>query len=308
MRKEISDHFASRRIMILVSLIAVAGVSAIYVAGMTIRDTVAFAEDGAEFVFLRLFTTSGANLPPFTSFLGFLGPLVGLAVGFDAVNGERARGTLSRILSNPIHRDAVLNGKFLAGVFAVSIMLLSLTLLVAGMGLQLIGVPPTSEEMARILAYTTLTIVYVSFWLAVSILFSVYFRQASTSALAGIAVWLFASVFMPLIAGMAADAAVPLQENPTALEILAHERIRQGISRISPTALYYEAAASILSPHVRSLGLVLIEQIEGAVAGPLPLVQSILNIWPHATGLVAGTLVCFAVAYVGFMRQEIRAG
>ncbi|HHE73305.1 MAG TPA: ABC transporter permease, partial [Chloroflexi bacterium] len=53
--------------------------------------------------------------------------------------------------------------------------------------------------------------------------------------------------------------------------------------------------------------LVLPFQLEGALLGnPLPLRQSLALIWPHFTGLVAGTILLFAVGYVLFQRQEIR--
>ena len=39
---------------------------------------------------------------------------------------------------------------------------------------------------------------------------------------------------------------------------------------------------------------------------PLPLGQSLLLIWPNLTGLIAGTILLFALTYVLFQRQEIR--
>ena len=68
-------------------------------------------------------------LPSFIALLGFLIPLVAIAIGFDAINGEFNRRTLSRVLAQPIYRDALLLGKFLAGLLALSIGLLSLWLL-----------------------------------------------------------------------------------------------------------------------------------------------------------------------------------
>src|SRR5690606_33164971 len=121
--------------------------------------------------------TTDGSLPSLIQFLGFLGPLAGLALGFDAINGEWSRRTLSRVMAQPIHRDAVINGKFLAGVAALGLIVVVLGLLVAGLGLRLIGVPPTGEEAMRILVFLVLTIVYVGFWLALSILFSLSFRQ-----------------------------------------------------------------------------------------------------------------------------------
>jgi len=40
---------------------------------------------------------------------------------------------------------------------------------------------------------------------------------------------------------------------------------------------------------------------------PLSLGQSILLIWPHITSLVSLSAICFAISYVLFMKQEIRA-
>ncbi|MGB9521764.1 MAG: ABC transporter permease, partial [Anaerolineales bacterium] len=46
----------------------------------------------------------------------------------------------------------------------------------------------------------------------------------------------------------------------------------------------------------------------GAVMGsPLPLRQSLLLIWPQFTGLISITILLFALGYVLFQRQEIRA-
>ena len=44
-----------------------------------------------------------------------------------------------------------------------------------------------------------------------------------------------------------------------------------------------------------------------AVASILPFDQSVLIIWPQIVALIAATAICFGLAYVAFMRQEIRA-
>ncbi|MDI3535175.1 MAG: type transport system permease protein [Thermosediminibacterales bacterium] len=304
--KELADHLSGKRFMILSLLVMAACMAALYVAASTIRASV--GRDELDFVFLKLFTTSGSSLPfSFISFVSFLGPLVGLTMGFDAINGERDRRTLSRILSQPIYRDALINGKFIAGVAVIAIMIFSLGFTVAGLGLIVIGVPPTIEEILRILAYLVLSVIYISFWLGLSMLFSVYFRQTSTSALASIAVWLFLAVFAGLLAGMVADSIYPVTDSADVDQILLNTRLHQNLSRISPTNLYDEAITTLLNPSVRTLGPVLLQQAIGAIEGPLSFGQSLLLIWPHVVGLIAAVLVCFAVAYIVFMRQEIRA-
>src|SRR5215475_6029338 len=110
MLKELSDHLTSVRMRVLEWLVVLVALAALYGAIQEIRDTT--AED--PFLFLKLFTTSRAQFPfTFASFLTILVPLVAIGMGFDAVNGEHNRRTLSRILSQPIYRDALLFGKFL---------------------------------------------------------------------------------------------------------------------------------------------------------------------------------------------------
>jgi ABC-2 type transport system permease protein len=65
---------------------------------------------------------------------------------------------------------------------------------------------------------------------------------------------------------------------------------------------------ALLQPEVRSLGILLPIQLDGAILGaPLPFAQSLLLIWPQLTGLIAGSILLFALAYILFQRQEIRA-
>src|SRR4030042_1140696 len=113
-RKELADHLASMRFFILFILVLLAAVYATYVATQTIRGAVGTT---TEFVFLRIFTTSGEALPfSFLSFLALFIPIISIALGFDAINSERSSGNLSRLLSQPIYRDSVVNGKFLGGL------------------------------------------------------------------------------------------------------------------------------------------------------------------------------------------------
>jgi len=305
-RKEFADNLLGSRFMILAGLVLVTTLAGLYVAAQTIRSNVGTGVFD-EFVFLKLFTTRGEQLPSLVSFLVFFTPLVGLALGFDAINGEESRRTLSRLMAQPIHRDAVINGKFVAGLLTIALMLAVLGLLVSGLGLRMIGVPPSGEEVGRLLAFFVVTLLYVAFWLSLSILFSVRFRQASTSALAGIAVWLFFALFGSLFADLLANALAPVGESATVAAQLRHETVRLWLQRVSPAFLYSEAVAALLDPQMRHLGLVLITEYVGAVPGSLPLSQSLLLIWPHVTLLVGATLAVFCISYILFMRREVRA-
>jgi ABC-2 type transport system permease protein len=90
--------------------------------------------------------------------------------------------------------------------------------------------------------------------------------------------------------------------------MLAQAQLELALTRLSPNTLYAEAMVAMLNPAVRSLGLILPIQLQGAVLGaPLPLAQSLLLIWPNLTGLIAATILLFALGYILFQRQEIRA-
>ncbi len=301
--KETADHLTGVRMQILEILGFLTAVGAVYAAVNTLRATV--GED--PFLFLKLFTTARDPLPAFVAFLGFLTPLVAIALGFDAVNGEFNRRTMSRVLAQPIYRDALLLGKYLAGLITLAVVLTAIWLLVAGLGLIFLGVPPGGEEVGRGLVFLVATLAYGGVWLGLAMVFSVVFRQPATAALASIAVWLFFTVFWGIIAEVLAQGLRPIRYGFPE-EALAQLQLELALSRISPNTLYAEIVLAILNPAVRALGPVLPAQLQGAILGtPLPLSQSLLLIWPHLTGLVAAVILLFALSYVLFQRQEVRA-
>jgi ABC-2 type transport system permease protein len=297
--KELSDHLTSVRMRVLEWLVVLFALAALYGAIQQIRDTT--AED--PFLFLKLFTTAREPLPfTFVSFLSILVPLIAIGMGFDAVNGEHNRRTLSRILSQPIYRDALLFGKFLAGLFTLSVSLIALWLLVIGLGLLLLGLPPSGEELARAFIFLLVTIAYAGVWLALAMLFSIIFRSPATAALVTLGLWLFLTLIWPALAPAIVIAFVPSGNEETL--ILA----AQYLSRLSPSTLFGEVVLAILNPTTRSLGPIYLSQLQGAVLGaPMPLGESLIIAWPQIVGLVAGTILLFVAGYVIFQRQEVRA-
>ncbi len=305
-QKEIADHVKSWRFIILLAIITLTCVGSLYTALTNISKAADAGSLENTLFFLKLFTISDGTLPSFFVFVSFLGPLLGISLGFDTINSEHNKGTLSRILAQPVPRDYVLNTKFIAALIVISVMFFTLSFLVIGAGLIAIGIPPTVEEFMRIVFYTVLSIIYVSFWLNLSILFSVRFRQSATSALSGIAVWLFFTVFYPLIVSLITKAVEP-SKYASVKVIYMYEKFKFGLVQIMPNELFSEATTTLLMPSVRSLGPLTMEQLHGTIPGPLPLGQSILLVWPQLTGLIAITVICFLISYILFMKREIRS-
>ena len=246
-RKEVSDHVRSWRFLILIGIIALTCMGSLYTALTNIGAAIKPNDPDGSFLFLKLFTVSDGTLPSFTVFVSFLGPLLGIALGFDAINSEQNKGTLSRILSQPIHRDYLINAKFVGALIVIGVMLFV-------MGF----------------------------------------------------IWLFFSIFYNMIINLIGKAISP-SEMATTYQMIGYQRFMLNLLRFAPSMLFNEATTTLLMPSVRSLGPLTMEQVHGAIPSPLPLGQSLLIVWPQLTGLIAATVICFALSYGSFMLKEIRS-
>jgi ABC-2 type transport system permease protein len=306
-RKEFTDHIHSVRFVILVVLVALAGLASVHSASGPIRDAASQTTDVPS-IFLYLFTLAPDRVPAFHEFVAILGPLLGIAFGFDAVNGERSQRTLPRLVSQPIHRDEVINGKFVAGLGAIALALASVMAVVVSYGMLRLGIGPTTGEVVRMFAFFVVAVVYIALWLALATFLSVVTRRAATAALAGIAAWLVFTLFGGLIAGLVADTVHPVPTaNPTAEVVLANARLEQNVRRFSPSELYQEATGVLLNPSRQSTGLVVEDTTSQALPSTLSLSESLVLAWWQVAVLVGGVVILFAGAYASFMRQEVRA-
>ncbi len=313
-QKEMEDHFSSTRFLLITALIVMVGVIIASMVGMSMREELRGMAK-PDFIFLLLFTSTG-KLFSFIQFIGFFGPLIGIILGFDAINRERTGRTLSKLVSQPIYRDAIINGKFLAGMTMISIVMVSLVLIISGLGIRLIGVVPGAEELGRLLIYLVLSILYISFWLGAAILFSVVFRSTATSALASLAVWIGLSFFIGLGGSLLADAIAPMQQTADMAQaqdsFVKNAEVQRVASLLSPATLYGDATSTILDPLRKTpRSFVLMGPMErislSRFQNPLPLLQSVVIVAPFLISLVAITFVCFGICYAVFMRQEIRS-
>ena len=122
-----------------------------------------------------------------------------------------------------------------------------------------------------------------------------------------IATWLVLALFGSLLVHLLAGIIAPAPADATGAQILHNAQVEENLSRISPITLYDDATSALLDPEVRAVGVVTVQQLDRAIVTDLSLEQSLLLVWPQIVGLVALTVVVFAAAYIGFMRQEIRA-
>lgn len=306
--KEVADHIRSWRFIVLLVLILLTFFGAQYISMSNIRKAVSNVQDpDSLFLYLKLLTTTDGTMPPFHVFLNFLGPLLGIALGFDAINSEQNNGTLIRLMAQPVYRDNLILAKFVSAFLIVGTLFAALGLLMIGAGLRLTGVLIEPSEVLRIFSFFLISVLYVGFWLSLAILLSIRFRQPATSALTAIGIWLFFTIFYQLVVNMIVRAFIPQQAMLTQHEIVRYNELILSLLRLAPSQLYSDATTTLLMPSVRSLGPLTMEQMAGAIPGPLPFKESLMVVWPQVSGLVAATVLCFAWSYSLFMRREIRS-
>ena len=272
-------------------------------------DKTAIITGGTGFFYLDIFTTTSGVPLSLHAFISFFGPIIGIALGFDAINGERTQGTLARILAQPVHRDSVYNGKFLAGLLTLSVAVFSMGVAVVGIGMFRLGVPPSGDEMVRLTGFGLIVVLYLAFWLALAMAASIFLRNAVASALMALGGWIVLSLFVGFLATGVAERIVP--DVQTADEALSRFNVETWIARASPSQVFSEATGILLDPIqgrvLGSLALVQPERLEGLLVSPVSAGQSLQLVWPHIVVLLAMVSTLLVVSYARFMREEIRA-
>ena len=109
------------------------------------------------------------------------------------------------------------------------------------------------------------------------------------------------------LASVIANLCYPLEGIQGYYNTLSNYELQLGLERCSPYYLYSEAATTLLNPDVRFIGFTTTDALAGALSGTLSFGQSALLVWPHLVCMVALALLAFAVSYIVFMRQEVRA-
>jgi len=306
-KKEVADIFGSKRYMILFSLILLLSTLSMYQGAEYIRNN-----PDAEF--LAIFSGAGFGFS-FIQWMAFFGPLLGLALGFDAINKEKTSGTLSILLSQPIFRDSIINGKFLAGATALATLTVSTIGIMCGLTIPILGFGPTLEGASRVVLLSSLTVLHLAFWLSLGLLYSVLTKKTSTSMLASIATWLFFAIIINILAYLISSLMVPMPSYMLGLgspegqdfdlrvraqyqEIMQRRSaVQSTILKVSPINLYSESALVILGEVQKVSGM-------GAPSVTSGLTAILANIATIAVGMV----VCFAISYVKFLSSEIRPG
>ena len=133
--------------------------------------------------------------------IGYVLSLIALLFTFDAIAGERERGTLRLILANAVPRHAVLLGKFLGAFLSILIpfsiaVLMNLLVLSTSRSVQL-DVDVDVDAWGRLGIIFGIALLYTCLFLALGLLVSARVQRSAVSLVILLLTWVTLVVFTP---------------------------------------------------------------------------------------------------------------
>ncbi|MCX6563494.1 MAG: ABC transporter permease subunit [Candidatus Aminicenantes bacterium] len=137
---------------------------------------------------------------------------------YDAIVGEKERGTLKLTLSNRVPRDRLILGKFIGGF--VSLLIPLIIPLVLGMLILLVSpnISMSGEDWIRLLLMFLMFFLYLSVFFSLGLFVSARTNRSSTSFLILLFLWV---IFVTVIPKLSVTAAAQLNRIPSVHEITA---------------------------------------------------------------------------------------
>ncbi len=139
-----------------------------------------------------------------------------LLFAYNTISGEREDGTLRLVLSNAISRNTFVLGKYLGGMlslFPIVLVSLMAALLIAQSS------PATlfdGKDIARILLIFVLSLLYVSIWYLLGLLLSIWTKEATTTLILSMFIWVILTVVHSNVTAFAVEKFPPRTSKPEA--------------------------------------------------------------------------------------------
>ncbi len=259
------------------------------------------------------------------------GVFLGIAMGFDLVSKEKETRSLKTLLSHPVYRDEVVNGKALGSALVLAIAL-GATIAVSVAILLVMGIVPTMDELGAILVFTVVSGIFVLTYFSLALLMSVVAPDSGTALIFTLIIFLLISSAVPIFgwtvaemiagpppeqpAGVQGTFYTPMNVDPEEFEQYEQEMrsywekraaASSLISLLSPNVNYQKTATAVTNPKI---AMTMDNNPYSFTEGPpetQPGLDEILGrIWANIVALITLPCVFFAAAYVGFMRMDIR--
>ncbi len=292
--REFSEIVRSKRFMILIiifGLVMIIPMVTIYVQIIQMMPDMPGVPMPVGFLGMMGFMLS--------SILSTFAPVMGVALGCDTISGEREKGTLKLVLAQPVFRDTVINGKFVAATSAVSLAVLITSLATIGVITTVIGVTPTAEEALRIALFLPFTVLFTMTYYGIAAFLSTTLKKTSQSVILSVTVWAVFTFVIPVIASFIAIMIAPPPFVPgqqgAEYDVAGYLAVIETISSITPNYHFGKIGQYLLGLYANTPA-----QQEASI------MSSLMHAGPNILVLVIVTALVFIASYIAFTRQEVR--
>ncbi|WEL19398.1 ABC transporter permease [Candidatus Nanohalococcus occultus] len=286
--QEVSNYFSSRKFLLVLGIFTIFCLGSVYVGYDNYQSSLERFASGN--------TYGEAPSPPelievFTPLISFNFPLaaglLAIILSYDAISGEREKGTFELLLSYPVYRDEVINGKFIASGFMVALCLLFSLMASSGLAIYLTSKIPGVSDIIRLGLVWVGTSTYMFFFLGLGVLTSTALKTSWRSLIAS-AFILLVFVAMPLLSNLVAGFVV--DSGPEAENVYERRQVfSESVSKYSPSVAYTEYSKKVMAMETENSTLR--ESFNSSVG--------------NLIYLLGVTMVSFMLSYLFFMRQDI---
>jgi ABC-2 type transport system permease protein len=245
------------------------------------------------------------------------GGVLAIATGADLVSKERESRSLKSLLSHPVYRDEVINGKALGGMAALGVALaVAFTLTFAV--LLVFSIVPTADEVVAVLIFWLASFLFMLAFFALALALSVAVKESGHAVVYGLTLF-FAFTYLLQMFGMVLAGAVagdiperpemPVTVDGRPVDEAAWKAYQEESGQYIEEMEVYQSKQQFVTDTVYLFSpLMTYNTVASTVAYPseLPPEEAADRIWRNFAALIAFPSVFFAIAYVKFMRMDIR--
>lgn len=287
-QKEFADNLWSMRFLALLSIVTLIIFSISYRAGT----------DGYE-----IFRMGFLNV---AQIIAIFLPLVGIVLGFDVIVKERKSASLNVLLTHPVFRDNIISGKILGSLATLALVVGIAVIASVGTMLAVTGVQISLLELERVLIFAILTFLYISVFLSIGIFLSIVSKDASTSLIYGIAIWLNIVVVYSLIIFVIASIVTGQSSPDSSLFYKPRLELNANFQKFTPLHHYAETVSGV--PSLGIWGGVSVQSIKlssGIFDTGNSLDKWIEEYWSNLIVLIILPIILFIISIIAFLRKDI---
>ena len=275
--------------------------------------------------------------------MSMLGAILAIAMGFDLITREKESRSLKSLLSHPVYRDEIINGKALGGILAL-VFAVGIAFLILFAMLLLFSIVPDHDEFWRIVLFGAVTVLCLLTYFSIALMASTVAKDSGRALIYALLVFFAISFAMPVVGGLVTESvigeppeppAVPRYKYETPPPLSANENeqvvpvkrgrvpekneewqryeeereaywekrlaIRDAFETFSLYCNYDKVAESITDPYLKAVHT---NWYRPGETSSIP--ESLERVWKNIFALIILPVVFFVIAYIKFMRMDIR--